>query len=48
LVGRAALQCCQIVYFHTKNPNSEYIFKGLGMEIIGVFYEHMEYCTAIL
>jgi hypothetical protein len=34
-------QCCQMVYFRTKNSNLGKIFEGLSMEDVGI-------CTAIL
>jgi hypothetical protein len=38
-----------MVYFHDKNPNSGIpILKGLGMVNVGIFYVHLECCTAIL
>jgi hypothetical protein len=37
-----------MVYFHTKQKSQlGYIFEGLGMEHVGMFYGHLEYFTAI-
>jgi hypothetical protein len=36
-----------MVYFHTKNPNLDNFFEGHRMENICIFYNHLEYFTAI-
>jgi hypothetical protein len=37
-----------MVYFHTKYPKLiKYILESLGMENVGMFYGHLEYCKAI-
>jgi hypothetical protein len=37
------MQGCQMVYFHTKNPN----LSVFGMENVDIFCGPLEYCTAI-
>jgi hypothetical protein len=36
-----------MVYFQTKNPNLGKILKGLGIENVVTFYDHLKYFTAI-
>jgi hypothetical protein len=37
-------QGCQMVYFHTQNPNlGRYILEGLGMENVWTCYGHLEH-----
>jgi hypothetical protein len=35
-------QGCQMVHFHTKNPNVSIFYHGLGMENVGVSFGHLE------
>jgi hypothetical protein len=37
-----------MVYFNNKNSQFGYILEGLGMENVGIYYDHLEYFTAIL
>jgi hypothetical protein len=40
---------CQMLHFHTPNPNYVgHILGGLGMEKVGIFYDHLEYFTPYL
>jgi hypothetical protein len=34
-------QGCQMVYFHTKKSQFGHILEGLGMENVGIFYDHL-------
>jgi hypothetical protein len=36
-----------MVYFQTKNPNLGNLWGGLGIENVGLFYDHLEYFTVI-
>jgi hypothetical protein len=36
-----------MVCFQTKNPSFGKIIEGLGLEIVVIFYDHLEYITAI-
>jgi hypothetical protein len=36
-----------MVYFHTKIPNLEIYFEGLGIENVGICYGHWEYFTTL-
>jgi hypothetical protein len=48
LPGEARLlQGCQMVYFHTKNPNFGYTLAGLGMDNVVTFYGQSDNFTAI-
>jgi hypothetical protein len=40
-------QGCQMVCFHTKNPNFGYILEDLGLENIGMLAGHLEFFTVI-
>jgi hypothetical protein len=40
-------QGCQMVYFSDQKSQFGLILEGLGVENIGIFYDHMEYFTAI-
>jgi hypothetical protein len=35
-------QCCQMVYFRTKNPS---ILEGLRLENVNISFGHLEYFT---
>jgi hypothetical protein len=35
------------LFFHTKNPNSAVFWNGLGTENVGIFYDRVEYFTAM-
>jgi hypothetical protein len=35
-----------MAYFQTKNPHLGKFWEGLGMENVGIFYDHLEYFTA--
>jgi hypothetical protein len=43
---RRNLQGCQMLYFHTKNPNFGIYLVGLGIINSGIFYAYLEYFTA--
>jgi hypothetical protein len=34
--------------FSNQKSQFEYILEGLGMETVGIYYDHLEYFTAIL
>jgi hypothetical protein len=36
-----------MVYFQTKKSHFWSILEGLGIENVGIFYDHLEYFTAI-
>jgi hypothetical protein len=36
-----------MVYFQTENRNRGNFLEGLGMENVGIFYDHFEYFTPI-
>jgi hypothetical protein len=36
-----------MVYFSNQKSNLGYILKGLGMKIVIIFFDHLEYFTAI-
>jgi hypothetical protein len=45
---RARQQCCQMVYFCTKNPNlGIHILESFGMENVGIFYCYLVDFTVI-
>jgi hypothetical protein len=43
----AATWVARCFYFQTENPNLGKFLEGLGMENVGMFYDHLEYFTAI-
>jgi hypothetical protein len=36
-----------MTYFHIKTPNLGIFWKALEVENVGIFYDHLEYVTAI-
>jgi hypothetical protein len=46
-VEKAWQQGCQMVCFKTKNTNLGKLLEGLRMKNVCIFYDHLEYSTAI-